>query len=837
MRKADIDSGAPLDAEILVEGPFAASTLFWRARRGELRCTILAKTTYALLPGMCPVVDPSEPLQPSDAHWDGAPEKSVRTPSDRVPFKHQPEVLLVGHAYAPGRRPHKRLGVRLVVGDLDAALEVFPPRRFGPDGALEEPSGVRMPLAYEYAAGGSDSDNPVGVDTGLVDAWGRRGAPSVLPLGATCEDPSDVVPAAGWGPIAASWPSRARRLRAEDRAWLADPSGAPMPASFDVRYFQSAPHGHWLSGPIRPDERLVLEHLSPAHARLVTNLEGIVPYATMLGAKELRVPLIADTLFIDTDRAFVTLTWRGMVMVDARSPRLLLSIARATGRVSGPPPPPIPSAPPEPMRDRAALMHEIETTHVETPFGGVAAMHLPFSVAAPSAQGAVLDYDDDALPFRTPDADLAMTKQRPAYRATPAPPAPVSLPSSALPAPSGPSTTPSPPPRPSTRVPSPPPPPPPRFGIPTPPPAFGDNVSPPSSSPAPLPRPSFAALEPPLLRPSFAGAPAPEASRTAAKAWAPPVLPAPEASREGPIAGGWTSLRAASDAAADRAANVTKQGEKKGDPMRGAFEQSGEARRFALVDLLAHDAALPARLRRTSAFAKILASSAERPPWVRPDEPHEGKPRDERERADVLRVLSFSAPCDLTRTRELIEEAFDDAAQLDLPLVVIAGTLKPTHDDLAVLRATVHAGQPLSLPNKPLQAALKVLEEAIEGGVAPPGEATAALMRQAEQAAGPLWSYLFSQVQRTVLEERQFKRRTVLGEVRIRADFATPNGESVPAYIPATVASKLPMLPSFPAVVLAELRPREDAQEAHAEALLVWALGRVVRQAGAGRGK
>ncbi len=452
MRQADIDSGAQLDAEILVEGPFAASTLFWRARRGELRCSILAKTTYALLPHMCPVVEPSEPLQVADAHWEGAPERSVRTPSDLVPFKHQPEVLLVGHAYGPGRRPQKRLGVRLVVGDLDATLEVFPPRRFGPDGTLEEPSAVRMPLAYEFAAGGSDSDNPVGVDAGLVDAWGRRGAPSVLPLGAVCEDPSDMVPPAGWGPIAASWPSRARRLRAEDRAWLADPAGTPMPTSFDVRFFQSAPHGHWLSGPIRPDERLVLEHLSPAHDRLVTNLEGIVPYATMLGTKELRVPLIADTLFIDTDRALVTLTWRGLVMVDPRSPSLILSIARAVGRVSAPPPPPIPSAPPSPPRDRAALLHEIETTHVET-LDGMGAAHLPFSVAGPSGQGSVHDFDDDALPFRTPDADLAATKMRPAYRSTPVPP-PMSV-ASISGAPSGPSTAPSPPPRPSFPMPAP----------------------------------------------------------------------------------------------------------------------------------------------------------------------------------------------------------------------------------------------------------------------------------------------------------------------------------------------------------------------------------------------
>ena len=86
-----------------------------------------------------------------------------------------------------------------------------------------------------------------------------------------------------------------------------------------------------------------------------------------------------------------------------------------------------------------------------------------------------------------------------------------------------------------------------------------------------------------------------------------------------------------------------------------------------------------------------------------------------------------------------------------------------------------------------------------------------------------------------MLEERHFKRRTVLGELRIRAELATPSGETVPAYVPAAVASKLPMLPSFPVVLLGELRPREDAQESHAEALLVLALGRVVRQAGGAR--
>ncbi|MFO0588381.1 MAG: DUF2169 domain-containing protein [Polyangiaceae bacterium] len=811
MRQSDLDSESSPGAEILVDGPFAASTLFWRSRRGELRCTILAKTTYALLPRVCPVVEPSEPLLMADAHWDGAPEKSARTPSDRVPFKHQPEVLLSGHAYATGRRPQQRLGVRLVVGDLDTALEVFPPRKFGADGMLEEPAAARMPLAYEYAAGGSDSDNPVGIDMGLVDAWGRRGAPSVLRLGAACEEPGDLVMTAGWGPIAPHWPSRARRLRAEDRAWLADPAKSSMPVGFDARFFQSAPHEQWLQGPIRPDERVVLEHLSPAHERLVTNLEGIVPYARIHGAKELRIPLIADTLFIDTDRATLTLTWRGLVMVDERAPRLVLAIARASGRITTPPPPAL-SGPGPVITARERLLAEVETTNVGTPIGGVAAIAtpLPFAVQGGPARGATHDYDDDALPFRTPDADLAATKQRPSL-------ASLHLPLGAPPAP-------------ETR----PDPVPPRLSL------TGLEVpihaeEAPPSPPAPPPPPPM----------SHGGLPA----------WAPPstglLAPVPEASREGLVGSGWTSLRAASDAAAPAASSASwstfhpqkqnpeqnqKRLETKADPMRQAFEPLAEIRRHAFVDLLAHDAALAPRLRRTPAFSKLLAAHAERPPWVRPDEPYADKPREDRDRADVLRVLSFTAPCDLVRTRELVEEAFDDAEQLELPLVVIAGTLKPTHDDVAVLRATVHAGQPLSLTNKPLQTALKVIEEAIDGGGSPSGEATAALLRQAEQAAGQLWGYLQSQVTRAVLEERHFKRRTVLGEVRIRAELAMPSGESIPAYIPATVATKLPMLSAFPAVVLADLRPREDAQESHAEALLVWALGRVVRQ-GHGRNK
>ncbi|MBK8257938.1 MAG: DUF2169 domain-containing protein [Polyangiaceae bacterium] len=759
-----------LETEVLVEGPFSAATLFWRARRGELRCSIIAKTTYALLPRLAPIVEPSDPLRPMDTPWDGAVDRSIRTPGDLVPFKHSPEVMLVGHAYAPKKVPQSRLAVRLLVGDLDTALEVFPPRHFLADDQLEEPQASRMPLAYEYAAGGSDSDNPVGIDTELVDGWGRRGAPSVLPLGMSLTHPSDSVDVAGWGPIAPTWPSRARRLRTEDRAWLADPARTPMPAAFDVRFFQSAPHQNWLSGPIRPDERLVLENLSPSYSRLVTNLDGVVPYATVLGTKEVRVPLIADTLFIDTDRAVVTLTWRGLVLVDGRTTRFTVAIARVPGKGSTPPPPT--------PQERAELLAEVETTHVETLPDGLAKIQLPFAVASPGARTPSPDYDDDALPFRTPDADLSQTQPRPAFRSTPLPPEPSPPPPPSMQGPREPpeaalGITAALPveskssigmrfrvdPPPSVAAPDPPPPPRPSF-------ASSSSISvrtPPPSSVHASPGPSV-----PMA--SNSGPPVPPPLRASGLGWAPPVEPkgaAPLESKSS-VKGGdaWMSLRALSDAAAGTDSVLPKPAERNKESREvepPAPRGTEELRRHAFVDLLAYDTALLPRLRRTPGFARILAAGAERPAWVRPDEPIDERSRDDRDRTDVLRVLSFTAPNDLPKVRELVEDAFDDATQLDLPLVVVAGQLKPSHDDLAVLKATVRAGGPLSLTNKPLQAALKVLEEAVESGIAPSGEAMAALLRQAEQAAGNMWGYLNSQVQRVVLEERQFKRRTVLG--------------------------------------------------------------------------
>jgi hypothetical protein len=251
-------------------------------------------------------------------------------------------------------------------------------------------------------------------------------------------------------------------------------------------------------------------------------------------------------------------------------------------------------------------------------------------------------------------------------------------------------------------------------------------------------------------------------------------------------------------------------------------------KRQALVDLLGFDPALPARLRRLPAFttSKILDGAADRSAPARADD---ARSREDRDRADVLRVLSFAEPIALPRARGLVEEAFADPNQLDLPIAVIAGALAPAHDELEVLRATLAVASPLASANKDLKAALKRVEEALGSGFAPGAEMVITLLREVEEAAGTMGGHVRGSVQRIAVDGRRYKLRTVLGEARIRAELTTRGGESLPVYIPEAVATRLPMLPSFPVVLVAELRPREDAQEAHPEALVAFAVGRVIR--------
>src|SRR5262249_41135992 len=122
----------------------------------------------------------------------------------------------------------------------------------------------------------------------------------------------------GFGPLSPMWEARRALLDEAGRAWALGPRTGPVPRGFDYGFFNAAPRDQQLDF-LRAGARVVLEHLNADHPRLETRLPTVRPRAFLLEKRAERaidVAMRCDTVWIDTDRAVVALTWRGLAVVD-----------------------------------------------------------------------------------------------------------------------------------------------------------------------------------------------------------------------------------------------------------------------------------------------------------------------------------------------------------------------------------------------------------------------------------------------------------------------------------------------------------------------------------------
>src|SRR5512144_1119834 len=101
--------------------PLRVASFAWQPWAGAWALTVVCKATFALEPGECRLVEVQEEPIEDDGYWDDE-ARSLYAPSDLVPFKTRADVLLVGHAFAPGGRPVRALVARLQVGEVDKAV-------------------------------------------------------------------------------------------------------------------------------------------------------------------------------------------------------------------------------------------------------------------------------------------------------------------------------------------------------------------------------------------------------------------------------------------------------------------------------------------------------------------------------------------------------------------------------------------------------------------------------------------------------------------------------------------------------------------------------------------
>ena len=318
--------------------PLRVGSILWQTGAGAHTLTVVCKATYDLMQVESPLALAQDEPNEVDEYWNDDERRSLHAPSDLAPFKRHADVILIGHAFAPGGQAVRSLAVRLVVGDIDKTVEVFGERRFTLDGQLREgPRFTKMPLRWERAAGGPETSNPVGVRADASpDRFGMVALPNLQPSGMHVTTRGDFIPPTGLGPISPAWPPRKSKLHAHLAGWdYRRWSELPLPVDLDPGFFNAAPSDQQVDA-IRPNERIVLENLHPEHPRLVTSLATATPRVTVDwaagGTQELGMR--CDTLLLDTDRATCTLTWRAQIPLDhpSRAGRVTVSTLRGAGR-------------------------------------------------------------------------------------------------------------------------------------------------------------------------------------------------------------------------------------------------------------------------------------------------------------------------------------------------------------------------------------------------------------------------------------------------------------------------------------------------------------------------
>lgn len=313
---------------VLSTCPLRVASVVWQPRPGAWTLTFVCKATFVLSPGESRLAEVQEEPAPDDRHFGSDETRSLYAGADLVPWKTRADVVLVGHAFAAHRQPARSVATRLNVGELDKRVDVWCDRVFWQDGRLLEGQPfTHMPLVYERASGGTGTANPLGMRSDAApDAYGSVPIPNLQPAGQVVARRGDAFAPIAYGPIAASWPGRVDKVPPHvvgwsHRGW----SARPLPEGLDPAYFNSAPPDQRVAS-IRADERILLENLHADHARLETRLPGLRPRAhlTTGGQPGEEIDLVADTLWIDTDRGIATVVWRG---------RFALSHAREEGQI------------------------------------------------------------------------------------------------------------------------------------------------------------------------------------------------------------------------------------------------------------------------------------------------------------------------------------------------------------------------------------------------------------------------------------------------------------------------------------------------------------------------
>jgi hypothetical protein len=179
-----------------------------------------------------------------------------------------------------------------------------------------------------------------------------------------------------------------------------------------------------------------------------------------------------------------------------------------------------------------------------------------------------------------------------------------------------------------------------------------------------------------------------------------------------------------------------------------------------------------------------------------------------------------------------LAKAISADGKLVPPLAITTGELALPFDAAELLRVTLAAAKPIAPSDKTFLEVFDAVSAMAEAAALsePVAHGLTYRLREAFQNVKHTLPprYLESTAERALLEGRRYQKREVFGAPNLRALLTPPTGDPVPAYLPAMMASRLPLYAKFRVRLVAEVHSQVDSEESHPCALRVLAIARVV---------
>jgi hypothetical protein len=303
--------------------PFAAERGWVRDRNGAEVWLVAVKATFDILPDGTTIPSKDQPPVLRVPEYHGEPGKSsIKYEADLVLTKTTTDVLVVGHAYAPGGKPVTELDAGFRVGPVTKVLRIIGDRTWGIGGPSSPRPFLKMPLAYERAFGGVDGKssnperdwdwrNPVGcgyaVSKGHLD---DVPVPNIEWRDQPIRSWDDRPPPAGFGPIGSHWQPRASFAGTYDDNWMKTRQPL-LPDDFDDRFFQCAPADQQAPQFLVGGEPAVLLNLAPGGDLRFFLPKIFLGFETRFydGSREIHKSRKLHSVIVEPDFPRVSLVW------------------------------------------------------------------------------------------------------------------------------------------------------------------------------------------------------------------------------------------------------------------------------------------------------------------------------------------------------------------------------------------------------------------------------------------------------------------------------------------------------------------------------------------------